>query len=823
MFKYGVAVNLEGLFWQLYRCSVEDEVTNVLHEFGLADSSENWKPYGGTYNNYAVVENQQASPIPALVEKITNGIDAILERRCCELGIDPKSTSAPRSISDGVTMFFPDHGNWDLSAHRKQQSEMLQIIADGPKLAASLTIYDDGVGQAPNDFEHTFLSLLRGNKNEIHFVQGKYNMGGAGAVVFCGKQRYQLIASKRYDNSSDFGFTLVRKHPLSAAEEITRKNTWYEYLVINESIPSFKIDEIDLGLANRKFRTGSILKLYSYDLPSGSRSVISRDLNQSLNEYLFHPALPVLTVDTKERYPDDRNLERDLFGLKRRLEEDDSKYVETYFSEEVNNAGLGALRVTSYVFKARSDGKSSKETRATIQSEFFKNKMSVVFSMNGQVHGHFTSEFVTRSLKFPLLKDHLLIHVDCTGIKTSVRNELFMASRDRLKEGEEARSLRRTLTKLLSNGRLKEINASRKASLNVEGNDAQDLLRNMTKNMPLKDDLAKLLNQTFRLEDDREGKRQKQKSKSQPESPKQEKPVFNPQRFPSTFKIEVKATNEDGIPLVKLPLGGSKSVRFSTDVEDHYFDRVSEPGELQIAVLGPEPSRDGGGDQPGDLTDINSILNVVKSSPASGCIRVHINATEELNVGDAVTVQAELTHPSGVLDQLFIVKITDPEKKKPSKNPGDTPDDRMGLPEPVMVYKEPREGLSADVLTWDLLDEAGVSISHDTVVHPLADEDGLSKVYINMDSSALLNYRSALKTEDAITVAEKRYFSAVYFHTLFLFAITKNRKYQIQREENEMGSESVEVTEYISDLFTNAYAQFLLSFDTQELISALEA
>lgn len=92
-----------------------------------------------------------------------------------------------------------------------------------------------------------------------------------------------------------------------------------------------------------------------------------------------------------------------------------------------------------------------------------------------------------------------------------------------------------------------------------------------------------------------------------------------------------------------------------------------------------------------------------------------------------------------------------------------------------------------------------------------------------MDSSALLNYRSALKTEDAITVAEKRYLSAVYFHTLFLFAITKNRKYQIQREENEMGSESVEVTEYISDLFTNAYAQFLLNFDTQELISALEA
>jgi len=72
-------------------------------------------------------------------------------------------------------------------------------------------------------------------------------------------------------------------------------------------------------------------------------------------------------------------------------------------------------------------------------------------------------------------------------------------------------------------------------------------------------------------------------------------------------------------------------------------------------------------------------------------------------------------------------------------------------------------------------------------------------------------------------VAEKRYFSAVYFHTLFLFAITKNRKYSMQRESNDTDDVSVDITEYISDLFTNSYAQFLLSFDTQELISALEA
>ena len=76
------------------------------------------------------------------------------------------------------------------------------------------------------------------------------------------------------------------------------------------------------------------------------------------------------------------------------------------------------------------EGKSVKESRETIEREFLKNNMSVLFSVNGQVHGHYTLEFITRSLKMLLLKSHLLIHVDCTHMRMSFRNELFMASRD---------------------------------------------------------------------------------------------------------------------------------------------------------------------------------------------------------------------------------------------------------------------------------------------------------------------------------------------------------------------------------------------------------
>ena len=284
-------------------------------------------------------------------------------RFCLEQGIDPRSDSAPQSIDKALERFFPEHKNWDLRYSRRAQAESLQILADGPRGETSLIIYDDGEGQVPEKFEDTFLSLLRGNKNDIHFVQGKYNMGGAGAIAFCGRKRYQLVCSRRFDKENTVGFTLVRRHPLTAEEEKKKKSTWYEYLIIEEKIPSFVDGDLDLGLHNRRFKAGTVIKLYSYDLPSGSRSVISRDLNQSVNEYLFNPALPIFTIDTPERYPHDRELARELYGLKRRLEEDDEKYIDQYFSEELSDEEIDRLRVDCYVFKTRVDDKSVKETR----------------------------------------------------------------------------------------------------------------------------------------------------------------------------------------------------------------------------------------------------------------------------------------------------------------------------------------------------------------------------------------------------------------------------------------------------------------------------
>jgi hypothetical protein len=798
--------SFHDLFANLFEAKTEDEIDKFIKNEPSIFNQDNWVPVGNNESNYGIIENQQSSPIAALVEKVTNSIDAILTRKCLEKGINPESHEAPLSMDQAIKEFYPDHKQWDLPIFRRKQAEEIQVVADGPPRNTSVIIYDNGEGQHPEDFDNTFLSLVRGNKNKIMFVQGKYNMGGSGAIVFCGKKGYQLIASKKYDGKGQFGFTLVREHPFSKGESEHKKNTWYEYLKIEGRIPAFDIkQDIDLKLFNRKFKTGTIIKLYSYQFPSGY-SGFAQDLNQSLNEYLFEPVLPLFTIDKKERYPNNKVLEMDLFGLKRRLEQDNS-YIDDHFSETYVDSLFGETKVTCYVFKAKVGDNDVRKTKDNIRRFFFKNNMTVMFSINGQAHGHYSSEFITRTLKFNLLKDYLLIHVDCTKMKYEFRKELFMASRDRLKEGDEARELREYLGKKLRSSKLDDINRYRKESIGLNSEDTNELLKSFARNLPKDSDLFKLLQNTLKLEEKKD--KETKKSEQKKDKPHQEKQPFTPKRFPTFFKLHNVKKGERQV--IAIPKDGEKVIKFDTDVENEYFDRSEEAGDLEIALLNAKGNETAEGDKPGNQKEISSLLNITKSSPNNGTIRLAFNPTEEMQVGDEVQLKISLIGAGKVFEELLWIKVK--EKDAP---PNQTPKeqdsyDNIGLPELIRIKEE----------KWQELEAAGIEMSYDTVMYPIAEGNVLEKIYINLDSKVFLSYRSKLKSEDQIQIAEKRYLAAVYFHTLFLYMITKRRNYRLSvtKEGNE---EEVTVDDYIRDVFDSYYSDFLLNFGMEQLINSLE-
>ena len=741
-----MAQNFEKLFNEIYRCEDEEELNAVVNSNDLLKDPKNWVPYGGNQNNFGTFENQASNPIPALVEKIINSIDTTLLKKCLMEKIDPKEKDAPRSMKEAVEKFFKIKDGNLLELSNKELRDIatnIQLIATGEKNDhPSLTIFDNGEGQHPDDFKDTFLSLQKGNKTKIHFVQGKYNMGSTGAVVFCGELRYQLIASKkapeltnRKDN--DFGFTLVRRHPLVGDENDTYTSTWYEYFVVEQKIPRFSINELDLGLWDRKFTSGSIVKLFSYALPRGNTSSIVWDLWRSLNQYLFHPAIPFLVYE--KRGYDPKTPHKMVLGNKSRLV-DESANVEKIVTTNIEDEEIGSVDVEAILLKK---GVNPKE---------FINKKAAVFTVNGQVHGFYGNSFVS-DLGFPLFRDHLLVNVNCTNIKTSFRQDIIKASRDRMNEGPKNEILNEKIIKALKNNEiLKELHQKWRASYIGENINNENLIKDVMEKLPFDKDLLELLKKNGDLNFLKILNKQHE-SKSDPgkrEHEKEKQPLKS-KRFPSIFKVGLK--EDDSARKIKsIPVNGKGIITFETDVQDDYFFRPKDKGELVLEIL-KHGANKGQGGKPGLPNTVQEIFEVTKVGPTDQAIKVVFEPKKDLAVGDEVEINAKLTSPSGDLESIFWIKIVNPQVET-NENKKEAKEDFPNLPLPIKVFENPPNATDKSWKDYEWTGENVVKIIKAS--GEVKDNIPIEAIAINMDSNALKKYFSKFKNAnpEQIRVAE---------------------------------------------------------------------
>jgi len=227
---------VKTLLLRLISAASEHEVRKVIEDDQILSREQNWKPYGGYYGNFNTIHNQQQNSVASLAEKPVNSIDHLLLKECRLRGIDPEGSSAPKSMQETMELFYGiKKGNLsDVGGKRRRElASDIIVIAEGSKQRPNIVVVDTGEGQHPSDFENTFVSLHKGNKDKIRFVQGKYNMGGTGVLPNCGEYHYQLILSRKTPsllkpNQDDkWGFTLVRLHSVTSLEPY--KNSWYEY------------------------------------------------------------------------------------------------------------------------------------------------------------------------------------------------------------------------------------------------------------------------------------------------------------------------------------------------------------------------------------------------------------------------------------------------------------------------------------------------------------------------------------------------------------------------------------------------------------------
>ncbi|NMC59250.1 MAG: hypothetical protein GYA51_07710 [Candidatus Methanofastidiosa archaeon] len=557
---------------KLVKADSENEVKDILQDYGYWDNSDAWEYYGNNENNFSTIGNQQRAADSALVEKIINSVDAVLMKECLKRGINPESPEAPQSIEEAQEMFYniPKGVLANVvPSKRSELAENITITATGSKTKPSYTIVDKGEGQSPKMMPKTFLSLTKSNKLRIPFVHGKFNMGGSGSLRFSGEHNLQLVVSKRCPDikgenditSKYWGFTIVRRENPSD----NMKNSTYTYLAPNKEILKVDVEELPVlpgsfpSAYENPLEYGSLIKLYEYQIP-GMRSLINFDLYRRLSVLLPNIALPFFL---KER----RNYKGNSFqsivsGLSVRLEQNKSDILEEGFPNSlILNVGGQNMEIEIYAFKKS-------------QAEGYKKKEGIIFTINGQAHGSIPQTFFNRkNVGMNYIADSILILADCSNFDGRSREDLFMNSRDRLSDVPLKSEIEKSLEKIVKeHPGLRELKTKRRQEdIGKKISDAKplaDILENVIKKSPTLSNLLILGNRiTHPVNMTNTGTQKNFEGK--------EHPTF------FSLKKSYPADKPKGCPINR-----KYRVQFETDAKNDYFTRDNNPGIFNLMYEG---------------------------------------------------------------------------------------------------------------------------------------------------------------------------------------------------------------------------------------------
>jgi hypothetical protein len=701
-------MNWTAVCEELLHAETEAEVSAVLKKHDLLREAL-WVPLGGEENNFSIVSNQHGDATGALVEKMINAIDAQLLWACFARGIDPEGPEAPATMAQAVAGFYDVPGGRLGELTAAEQAALangIRLVAVGSKSAPNYLVIDTGEAQTPSRFPDTFMSVAKSNKLRIPFVQGKYNAGGTGVLQFCGQENYQLIVSRRHpgapvvpgDTTADlWGFTLVRRVRPHTGDN--RRSSMYVYLAPDGSVPTFSADAIRVLPRDRQkepavpyaepLEHGTVIKLYEYKWRA--KSIATTEARFELEKYLHAPCLPFRITETR---PYTANYFSTTFSgiwasIDAEAKKERSDAVEAGFpaSALLDLPETGTLPYSIVVFTPERAGR--------------RTPKGVYFTINGQVHGQAPADFVSRRLKYEYLKDELFVSVDCTGMREDVREDFFMASRDRLRKNETYDMILKELeVGLRDHPGLAQLNSARRAKQIEKALDEQeDVLETFQQLLRADPSLRALFNLGDRLV-----------TSVGPTAAEK----FKGRRFPTFFRI--KNAPKGGV-VKRCPINRSCRLEFETDAENDYFNRANSPGVLTM--------------HPEDVHREHDRL-------WNGDYTARFRPPEGSKPGDVFEVRVVVTDPERdgngkpPFENSFRLEVTKAEDRttKPGKprkpkapDGGKNESPRLSMPEIVQVRKE-------DWQQYGMTEYDALKVKSDG-------QDG-HDFYLNMDNPYLL-------------------------------------------------------------------------------------
>lgn len=750
---------------ELIRADTEQQVITILTEAGYWDDPEVWRYYGDNENNYSSFGNQQSRSDYALVEKLVNSIDAMLMGECLVRGIDPEGDNAPCSIREAVAEFFEENPSGSTAGQirewspgkRAEVAKGITLAATGSRSLPSFTIADLGEGQTPDKMPDTLLSLSKSNKLRIPFVQGKFNMGGTGALKFCGRHNLQLIISRRnpkilpekIENPSDlkWGFTVVRREPPTGR----LRNSVYRYLAplktsqLGNGVLRFASKSMQLfPEANKPYlraaQWGTLIKLYEYNA-AGFRShiLLSPGMLGRMDLLLPGVALPVRFHECRDYRGNEGSFDTTMTGLRVRLEEKKGGNLEDGFPHSSSMNVLGEkMTLSIYAFKSGT-------------AKVYRKDEGILFVVNGQTHAHFSTNFFKQNkVGLSHIAGSLLVIVDCTELSPLAIENLIMNSRDRLSGGELKSAIESELEDILKqNQALRDLRERRRReemhSKLEDSKPLEDVLKSLLKKNPT---LSKIFLEGNRIS-----------TPFRTIGVVSEQRVFTGARYPTYFKFKGK---EYGTVLKREAHINMKArIAFETDAENEYFSRYKDRGKSAVYMV------EDGKEVPFETYTLN-LQNGIATLNLQLPFQSKVGQELQLSLSVTDRTQIEPFRNSFTIKILAIVEPKEGKSKSrrnpPSKEKGVEREVPGGiqLPNIERVYENPKEGdfgWNSDIFDPPFDKYSALRVMYAGNGSQNGDPIGTGSYdfYINVDNIFLRNEVKNTKAEPELIIARFLY------------------------------------------------------------------
>jgi hypothetical protein len=427
-----------------------------------------WQPVGDRENNYGQI-NIGSDPGFALVERVTNAIDAVVEHAAQVERIDGKRRALPSNPRQAVERWFKIEAgrirNLTNDDRQKLAERITVALFTGSSGRTNPTIWirDRGIGLTPGQVPNSILSLGGSNKIDKPFLAGAYGQGGSTTFAF--SPDGTTIASRRdpacLDGEKDeVAVTFVRFRDLDP--EIN-KNGRYEYLVTEErQVPALNVAE------SSDFEPGTSVVHFNYDLAkySSAMTQLTGSLWWLLQNALFDPVLPLWAEDHRsEVTKKDRPERRSIAGNHTRLWTDRNSKL-----EHIDNVQLvlphqeGQSRVIAHYWVAALPEDGSAKAKPI--EAYVDPYRPVTYTFFGQTHGFEDQRFVRDRLQLPYLDRYLIVQIELDHLTAHARRSILSTTRDRLKESQIYEDLRERLAHALAEDQeLIRLNEQRKEAL----------------------------------------------------------------------------------------------------------------------------------------------------------------------------------------------------------------------------------------------------------------------------------------------------------------------------------------------------------------------